>query len=91
VKASRPAPEPSGEYCTVASGLASWKPFCHAVMAACCEDAPIPVSVPETPEPAAVSAESEAWPVALSEPHAVSASEPMARTAAERPRWETFT
>src|SRR5690349_25137567 len=79
--ALRPAPEPSGEYCTVAPGFAEAKPAFHASMAAVVEDAPMPVSVPVTLGPAEVWLPLGAVPVALSEPQAVSASAPAAITA----------
>src|SRR5215213_8305797 len=60
-KAVRPPPDPTGSYWTVASGLVTWKPTVQACMAAACDVAPDPTSVPLTgfigavvPEPPAV-------------------------------------
>ena len=54
--ALRPAPEPSGEYCTVAPELAAAKPAFQASMAAPVEEAPMPVRVPVTLAPEAAGA-----------------------------------
>ena len=51
--ALRPAPEPSGEYCTVAPWLAAAKLDFQTSMAAPCAEEPMPVSVPVTLGPAA--------------------------------------
>ena len=51
--ALRPAPEPSGEYCTVAPRLSEAKPAFQASMAAPVEEAPMPVRVPVTLGPVA--------------------------------------
>ena len=91
--ALRPAPEPSGEYCTVAPGLAAAKLVFQASMAAPCAEEPMPVRVPVTLGPAADWLPAGAVPVALSEPQAVSASAPAAITAiaAWRPKRSAFT
>ncbi len=46
--ALRPAPEPSGEYWTLAPWLAEAKLVFHTSMAAPCAEEPMPVSVPVT-------------------------------------------
>src|SRR6476661_2215348 len=91
--ALRPAPEPSGEYCTVAPELAAAKPAFQASMAAPVEEAPMPVSVPVTLGPLADWVPAGVLPVALSEPQAVSARAPAAITAiaAWRPKRSAFT
>ena len=91
--ALRPAPEPSGEYCTVAPWLAEAKPAFQASMAAPVEEAPMPVRVPVTLGPEAVGSPAGVVPVALSEPQAVSARAPAAITAiaAWRPKRSAFT
>src|SRR4051812_36018966 len=91
--ALRPAPEPSGEYCTVAPELAEAKLVFHASMAAPCAEDPIPVRVPVTLVPPADWLLAGVVPVALSEPQAVSASAPAAMTAiaAWRPKRSAFT
>jgi hypothetical protein len=91
--ALRPAPEPSGEYCTEADWFAAAKPAFQASMAAPVDEAPMPVRVPVTLVPAADGVPQCAVPVALSEPQAVSASAPAAMTAraAWRPKRNAFT
>src|SRR4051812_50208772 len=79
--ALRPAPEPSGEYCTVAPWLAEAKLVFQTSMAAPWAEEPMPVRVPVTLVPAAEALPAGAVFVALSEPQAVSASAPAAVTA----------
>src|SRR6478735_7034757 len=91
--ALRPAPEPSGEYCTLAPELAEAKFVFQASMAAPWAEEPMPVSVPVTLVPPADWEPAGAVPVALSEPQAESASAPAAITAiaAWRPKRSAFT
>src|SRR3954452_2003564 len=89
-RALRPAPEPSGEYCTVAPDSCSPKPAIQDCIAESWEEAPTPESVPAAPE--AAGTEPPPWlPVGLSEPQAVSASAARERTAAARPKRIAFT
>src|SRR3954447_26486225 len=87
-RALRPAPEPSGEYCTVAPDSFLPKPAIQACIAESCEEAPTPESVPAAPEAVAAGAEP---PVGLSDPQADSASAARERTAAARPKRIAFT
>src|SRR4051794_33351334 len=89
-RALRPAPEPSGEYCTDAPDSFWPKPAIQACIAESWEEAPTRESVPDAPE-AAGAEPPAAPPVGLSEPQADSASAARERTAAARPKRIAFT